>query len=105
MFFHFRCVYFDPDGSCLYSGVKDFLKVYGWEPAQCFDSVPITWGEVIDMSTTAQNQLVGLIVYNFAGTWQNLQNELCIQQRLKSAWASAQSDQRLRWAHEKALGP
>ena len=55
---YFRCVYFDPDGSCLYSGVKDFLKVYGWEPAQCFDSVPITWGEVVDMSTTAQNQLV-----------------------------------------------
>lgn len=54
-----RCVYFDPDGSCLYSGVKDFLKVYGWEPAQCFDSVPITWGEIVDMSTTAQNQLIG----------------------------------------------
>lgn len=51
-------MYFHPDGSCLYSGIKDFLKVYGWEPTQCFDSVPITWGDVADMSI-AKNQLVG----------------------------------------------
>ncbi|XP_053402065.1 katanin p80 WD40 repeat-containing subunit B1-like isoform X2 [Mercenaria mercenaria] len=53
-----RCLYFHPDGTCVYSGVKDFLKVYGWEPTQCYDSVPITWGEVADMSL-AQNQLIG----------------------------------------------
>lgn len=53
-----RSIYFHPDGTCLYSGVKDFLKVYGWEPTQCYDSVPIAWGEVADMSI-AQNQLIG----------------------------------------------
>ena len=30
---------------------------------------------------------------------------LCTQQRLRSAWASAQSDQSLRCPHEKTLGP
>ena len=32
-----------------------------------------------------------------ATTWQNQQNDLCAQWRLRSAWASAQSDQSLRW--------
>ena len=30
---------------------------------------------------------------------------LCVQQRLRSAWASAQSDQSLRWTQEESLGP
>ena len=30
---------------------------------------------------------------------------LCAQRRLRSAWASAQSDQSLRCPHEEALGP
>ena len=60
-FQNFRCIYFHPDGTCLYSGVKDFLKVYGWEPTQCYDSVPISWGEVADMSI-AQNQLVNIFL-------------------------------------------
>ena len=34
--------------------------------------------------------------YNWAVTWQNQQNDLCTQQRLRSAWASAQSDPSLR---------
>ena len=29
---------------------------------------------------------------NWAATWENQQNELCAQRRLRSAWASAQSD-------------
>ena len=33
-----------------------------------------------------------------ATTWRNQQNDLCAQQRLRSAWASAQSDQSLRCA-------
>ena len=55
-----RCVYFNPDGSCLYSGVKDFLKVYSWEQALCCDSVPLAWGDVADI-TSAQSQLVSKI--------------------------------------------
>ena len=30
---------------------------------------------------------------------------LCAQRRLRSAWASAQSDQSLRCTHEESLGP
>ena len=34
----------------------------------------------------------------WAATWQNQQNDMCAQRRLRSAWASAQSDQSLRSA-------
>ncbi|CAH0557594.1 unnamed protein product [Brassicogethes aeneus] len=49
---------FNPDGECLFTGVKDFLKVVGWEPSRLYDTVPVKWGTVGDIST-AQNQLVG----------------------------------------------
>ena len=41
----------------------------------------------------------------WAAAWQNQQNDLCDQQRLRSAWASAQSDQSLRCPHEETLDP
>ena len=41
----------------------------------------------------------------WASSWQNQQNELCAQRRLRSAWASAQSDQSLLCPHEESLGP
>ena len=41
----------------------------------------------------------------WAASWQNQQNDLCAQQRLRSAWTSAQSDQSLCCPHEEALGP
>ena len=40
----------------------------------------------------------------WARAWQNQQNDLCAQWRLRSAWASAQSDQSLRCLHEECLG-
>ena len=40
-----------------------------------------------------------------AASWLNQQNGMCTQQRLKSAWASAQSDQSLLCPHEESLGP
>ena len=43
--------------------------------------------------------------YNWAAAWQNKPNDLCAQPRLRSAWASAQSDQSLRCLHIEALGP
>ena len=36
---------------------------------------------------------------------QNQQNGMCAQRKLKSAWASAQSDQSLRCPPEESLGP
>ena len=38
----------------------------------------------------------------WAAARQNQQNHLCPQRRLRSAWASAQSDQNLRYPHEEA---
>ena len=40
-----------------------------------------------------------------AAPWQNQQNVLCAQRRLRSTWASAQSDQSLRCPHEETMGP
>ena len=42
---------------------------------------------------------------NWAAAWQNQQNDLCAQRRLRSAWASAQSDQSQRCPPEAKLGP
>ena len=43
--------------------------------------------------------------YIWAVLWQNQQSGTCAQGRLRSAWASAQSDQSLRCPHEESLGP
>ena len=40
----------------------------------------------------------------WAASWQNQQCGMCAQRRLRSAWASAQSDQSLRCLHEEGLG-
>ena len=41
----------------------------------------------------------------WAASWQNQQNGMCAQRRLRSAWASAQSDHSLRCPYEESLGP
>ena len=41
----------------------------------------------------------------WAASWQNLQNGMCAQRKLRSAWASAQSDQSLPFPYERSLGP
>ncbi len=53
----FRCVFFSPDGGCLYSGSTDSLRVFGWEPDRCFDVVSVGWGKVSDLAVCNQ-QLV-----------------------------------------------
>ena len=45
----------------------------------------------------------GILIW--ATSWQNQQNGICAQRRLRSARASAQSDQRLRCLHDESLGP
>lgn len=52
-----RSVVFHPDGACVFGGSTDLLKVYGWEPSRCLDSVNMGWGKVADMAM-AQTQLV-----------------------------------------------
>ena len=41
----------------------------------------------------------------WAATWENVPSNMCAQRRLKSACASAQSDQSLRCPHEETLYP
>ena len=42
--------------------------------------------------------LTWLLIWIWAASWQNQRNGMCAQRRLRSAWASAQSDQSLRCA-------
>ena len=42
--------------------------------------------------------------YKWAASWQNQQNGMCTQRRLRSAWASAQPEQGLCCSHEESLG-
>ena len=44
-------------------------------------------------SSVSLNYLAVISVFNWAASWQNQQNGMCAQQRHRSAWASAQSDQ------------
>lgn len=46
--------------NCLYSAGVDFLKVYGWEPSRCFDSVAVGWGRPADIAAV-DTQLVSQI--------------------------------------------
>ena len=46
-----------------------------------------------------------LIFIKWAASWQNQQNGMCAQRRLKSAWAPAQSEQRLHCSRDESLGP
>ena len=42
---------------------------------------------------------------NMSASWQSQQNGMCTQRRLRSDWASAQSDQSFCCLHEGSLGP
>ncbi|CAJ0966740.1 unnamed protein product, partial [Ranitomeya imitator] len=42
-----------------FCGGRDSLRVYGWEPERCFDTIPVLWGKVSDLSI-CNNQLIGV---------------------------------------------
>lgn len=39
------------------------MQIYGWEPVRCFESFPLGWGRVADLSLSS-NQMVSM-------NWQN----------------------------------
>ena len=53
-----RKISFHPEGGAIFAGMKDVMKVYGWEPARLFDTLIMGWGKVNDMAVSA-NQLIG----------------------------------------------
>ncbi|XP_050306763.1 katanin p80 WD40 repeat-containing subunit B1 [Anthonomus grandis grandis] len=53
-----HAIHFNPEGDCLFGAVQGYLKILGWEPSRCFDTVHVPWGRLCDIST-AQNQLIG----------------------------------------------
>jgi len=53
-----RCIYFHPEGDCLFTGTGDSLRVCGWEPVRTHDTLNLAWGKVADIAT-ASNQLIG----------------------------------------------
>ncbi|KAM4614153.1 katanin p80 WD40 repeat-containing subunit B1 [Discoglossus pictus] len=56
-----RSILFSGDGGCLFCGSRDTLRVYGWEPEHCFDTVPVGWGKVSDLAI-CNNQLIGVSI-------------------------------------------
>ena len=77
------------------------IHLFKWKNADmilCFSSAYIR----IDIMKSSLNPSLRLYYGSavneiWAASWQNQQND-CAQQRLRSAWASAQSDQSLRCA-------
>ena len=57
--FSCRSIYFHPEGKCLFSAAQDGLRVYGWEPCQILDCIPLPWGRIQDMAVTS-SQLVSI---------------------------------------------
>ncbi|RDD47138.1 Katanin p80 WD40 repeat-containing subunit B1 [Trichoplax sp. H2] len=53
-----RRIKFSEDGSVIFSGLQDVLKVYNWEPIRCYDTVQVGWEKIVDF-TVASNQLIG----------------------------------------------
>lgn len=53
-----RTLSFNPDGTAIFASCVDVLKIYGWEPSRCYDSIALGWGKVVD-TAIAQNQLIG----------------------------------------------
>ena len=62
-------------------------------------------GNSEDPDQTAASDLALYCLLIWATSWENQQNGMCAQRRLRSDWASAQSDQSLRCPHEETLGP
>jgi katanin p80 WD40 repeat-containing subunit B1 len=52
-----RCINFSHGGECLYEGSQDVLKLYGWEPANTYDTHSEGMGHKQDIAR-AQNQLI-----------------------------------------------
>ena len=89
------------------SGETARMQRLAWTFAACIGD---KYQKSLDAAQLLLNILQIQICYQYqlfiwAASWQNQQNGLCTQRRLRSACSSAQSDQSLRCPHEESLGP
>ena len=63
------------------------------------DSLNLRWAHI------SKGMFSAAAAHIWASTWQNVQNGMCPQRRVRSAWASPKSDQSLCCLHEESLGP
>ncbi|CAG2161528.1 unnamed protein product [Oppiella nova] len=54
-----RQIIFHSDGKAIFSGARDVLKVYGWEPARTFDTLIMGWGKISDFSVCDSQLIAG----------------------------------------------
>ena len=64
---------------------------------------PVSWQH--SQSNSGYNSGKEFFAVIWTAAWRNQEIHLCAQQRLRSAWVSAQSDQSLRYPHEETLPP
>ena len=88
-------------------------RMFEFELADCMHFKAVWFYEIALMgfiiNSVALHAVCFLCIYFesiWAATWQNQQNGMCAQRRLRSAWASAyaQPDLSLRWAHSHFVG-
>ncbi|CAG2120805.1 unnamed protein product, partial [Medioppia subpectinata] len=54
-----RQIIFHSDGKAIFSGARDVLKVYGWEPARTYDTLIMGWGKISDLSVCDSQLIAG----------------------------------------------
>ncbi|GAQ80741.1 WD repeat-containing protein [Klebsormidium nitens] len=64
-----RNVFFTPDGRTVLSAVQDNLKVWGWEPVVCHDTVDTNWGRISDMALHEGKVIGCSIQQSTVGVW------------------------------------
>ncbi|KAK9767711.1 hypothetical protein K7432_002277 [Basidiobolus ranarum] len=63
-------IQFGPDGTSLVGAGQNVMKMYGWEPAQCYSQITPPWTNLADFSITKANQLIGANIENDTiNTW------------------------------------
>ena len=97
-------------GHVYFSYLKRNLAIFLWlfpDIIECQHSVALNLSEFWHKTLlkAALLRLSQKKSEKWAASWQNQQNDLCAQQRVRSASVSAQSDQSLRCLHEEPLGP
>ncbi|CAI9720666.1 katanin p80 WD40 repeat-containing subunit B1 [Octopus vulgaris] len=58
-------ILFHPSGSCLFATSANMLRVYGWEPYQCFDEIRTNWGNAASICFTNTQLLAASYMETF----------------------------------------